>query len=342
MVFAGEYPGDYGLGGAMKKTVNQLQLQAQNRKFAYRGAFVRSSSPDIERSLLYDVLSRKRVNAMFFLSGNLLAILDLVTRYPEQKFALPLISDIGTRSVPSNLKMTRIRLEQGAFLAGIIAAKMTRRNKIGMMIDMSERDSEAAAYAFVQGVRQINRESSIIVVRSEPNESTLENETTRMVSADDVDILFAMSGNYNDVIIRSAYYLGQDILLINSWYNAEQEWPGQVIASLMVSFDPIMDNFMKSSANSEDFNTLPPLRVYDLSDKDVLYLSWDGQDRTMFEAERPEYQVLSQETRKETTRWVKRIQNGEFVVFDMTKDGTPSAEMQSFRFRNSQNFSVID
>ena len=337
MIFASAYPGSYGIGGAMQATSNRLQLKVENR--AYEGFFVRLEDSDVERSLLYDMLSRKKVNIMFFPPESTFSVLGLMARYPEQKFVLPYVLDLSRHDLPPNLRMAQLRLEQGAFLAGLIAGKMSRNNRIAMLTDMSQQSTKVSMLAFVQGIRLVNPSSEVIIVRSSSAENVLENETMRLVSADDIDTIFAMSVNYNNIIIRAAYYFDNDVLLINSWYNADREYNKNVITSLLISFDPIMYNIMR---HSDDFHLLPMIRIYDLADKDVMRFSWDDQEGdTAFELERPEYRELSRKTRQEAAEWAQRIRNKEFMVFNALERGLPTAELLNFRFRDSQNFGIV-
>ena len=340
VIFGSNYPGNYGVNRVMWDAAYRLFVGAGDQ--VYHGALVRSGNVDIERSLQYDMLSRERVGVMFFLPGSMLTALSLALRYPKQKFALPYILNSGRYELPPNLRTASLKLEQGAFLVGIIAGRMTRNNRVGMLTDMMENITEVAMYAFVQGVREVNPHSEVIVVQTDSDENTLQNETTRIISREDVDVIFAMSVNYNNTIIRSAYYFGRDVLLINSWYNADNEWPRHVITSFTISVDPIIRNFMSHAGDDKDFSNLPPVERYDLNNRNVMRLSWDGQEDTAFELERPEYSELSREAREETYKWEQRIRVKEFVVFNALENGTPPAELQDLRFRDLRGLGVVD
>ncbi len=209
------------------------------------------------------------------------------------------------------LKMVRLCLEQGTFLAGIIAGRMTHNNKIGMLSDMGEQDAEIlmyAFYAFIQGIRQVNQDSQIFITHTNSIESVLENETQKMVATDGVDIIFAMSQNYNDIIICSAYYFGKDVFLINSWYDSA--YSKHVITSLKIYFGPIIKSFIEEINNPDKLNPLLKILFYDLSNPDVMSFSWDEyKNETMrFKAQHSgKYGELSRRTRKELCVWAQRI-----------------------------------
>ena len=340
VMFGSNYPGNYGISRVMWDATYRLFVGAGGQ--AYRGTFFRIGNVDIERSLQYDMLSRKRVGVMFFLPGSMLTALSLALRYPKQKFALPYILNSGQYELPPNLRAAYLKLEQGAFLVGIIAGRMTRNNRVGMLTDMMENITEVSMYAFVQGVRKVNPHSEVIVVQTDSDENTLQNETTHIISREDVDVIFAMSVNYNNTIIRSAQYLGRDVLLINSWYNADNKWPRHVITSFIISVDPIIRNFMSHAGNDKYFSNLPPVESYDLNNRNVMRLSWDGEEDTAFELERPEYSELSRQAREETYKWEQRIRVKEFVVFNALENGIPPAELQDLRFRDLRGLDVVD
>ena len=261
-------------------------------------------------------------------------------------FAIPYSLENNRYALPPNLRVVRLRLEQGAFLAGIIAGRMTRNDKVGMISDMSEQDVEILMYAFIQGIRQVNPDSQIFITRTNSTESMLENETTKMVATDGADIIFAMSQNYNDTIIRSAYYFGHDVFLINSWYNADLAWPKHVITSLEISFDPVIEFFINRPDAAEQSNPLPKMLLYDLSNPEVMHFSWDNQEETIFEAKHAkhssQHDELSRKTRKELRIWTQRIRTQKFTVFNIMENNTAFDIPKNVHYRDSSEYSQDD
>ena len=328
MIFGSMYTGDYGMAQVLGNTAEALLLQ-QN----YVGGFVRKSH--IERTTLYNILGRHE--AMTILLFDFPSALRLAKRYSRQAFALP-YSFINPQNLPPNLRTATIRLEEGAFLAGIAAAKVTRNSRVGMLIDLPERQSQLAVYAFVQGVLEIEPDAGIVVIRSDSDATQLENHTTRIISAENIDAIFAMSMNYNNAIIRSAYDSNPNVLIINSFYDAYESQnaiPPNVLASLLLSLEPVISNFIRNASDLKDFSALPQVQSYGLTEENIMTFSWEGQE------ERPEYRELSRAAQREVAAYTKRIRSQDFEVFNALKDGIPPAALQNFRFQDLRRIHAL-
>ena len=335
MIFGHIYPGDYGMSRVLGNAVDVFLQQG------YLGDFLRSEKGHIERTILYDMLSRKEVMTILLFPKNFSLVLRLAKRYPQQAFALP-YSFANPQNLPPNLRIATIRLEEGAFLAGVAAAKTTRNSRVGIITDLPERQSQIVIYAFVQGVFEIKPDAQIIVIRSNSEPNQLENHTTRIVSDGKSDVIFAMSMNYNDAIIRSAYDLNLNALLINSWYDASQNTiSANVITSLVFSLEPIIGTFIRNATNLKDFSSLPQVQSYGLAEENTITFSWEGQEESVFERERPEYRKLSQEARREVAAYKERIRTDDFAVFNALNNGSPPAKLRDFRFLDLRQIHAI-
>ena len=60
MIFT-DYHGEHGISGVLQQAVDRLKAKE------YQGSFIRSNNADMERSFMYEILSRQQVDVIFSL-----------------------------------------------------------------------------------------------------------------------------------------------------------------------------------------------------------------------------------------------------------------------------------
>ena len=323
MIFGSTYPGDYGISQVLGNAFVELV-----RQHNYAGNFI--SSSNVERAMIYDMLSRREVVTMMLFDFS--SALRLAKRYPQQAFALP-YSFATPQNLPPNLRIATIRLEEGTFLAGIAAASAARGSRVAIITDLPEKQGELAIYAFVQGALTLKPDTEIVAIRSDSEPTHLENHTTSIISGEKVDVIFALSINYNNVIIGSAYDSNPNVLLINSWY-APGSSPN-VLASMLLSLEPVMRKFIQNAADLENFRALPPVQSYGLAQENILTFLWDEQEKS------EEYRKIRREAQREAAAYAQRIRSEGFAVFNTLKDGSPPRALQNFRFQDLRSIHAL-
>src|SRR5690348_2263608 len=93
---------------------------------------------------------------------------DTIAARLSQQYKVPMI----TYDVPSNLhKGTTSYIttssQEGAYLAGILAAKMTKTHKVGIVISAADDNWYKMSGGFAQGFRSVDKTSKIVYARSE-------------------------------------------------------------------------------------------------------------------------------------------------------------------------------
>lgn len=73
--------------------------------------------------------------------------------YPKQKFALV---DETYENIPKNVETIQFNAEQSAYLAGLVAGKMTKTNNVGFIGGMELPVIETFQYGFMAGVKAVN------------------------------------------------------------------------------------------------------------------------------------------------------------------------------------------
>ena len=77
--------------------------------------------------------------------------------YPNRKFALV---DETYEEIPSNVKSILFQAEQSAYLAGLIAGKMTKTNNVGFIGGMQISVIDTFKYGFMAGVKVLTQMQS--------------------------------------------------------------------------------------------------------------------------------------------------------------------------------------
>lgn len=80
--------------------------------------------------------------------------------YPEQKFAL---IDETYDKIPENVKTVQFNSQESAYLAGLVAGKMTKTNNIGFIGGMELPVIEAFQYGYMAGAKAVNPNMDIQV-----------------------------------------------------------------------------------------------------------------------------------------------------------------------------------
>ena len=128
------------------------------------------------------------------------------------------------------------------------------------------------------------------------------------------------------------------MLIINSFYDAYESQnaiPPNVLASLLLSLEPVISNFIRNASDLKDFSALPQVQSYGLTEENIMTFSWEGQE------ERPEYRELSRAAQREVAAYTKRIRSQDFDVFNALKDGIPPAALQNFRFQDLRRIHAL-
>src|SRR5947199_5049657 len=94
---------------------------------------------------------------------------DTIAARLAQQYKVPMI----TYDVPTNLKKGYVSYittssEQAAYLAGILAAKMTKTHKIGIVISAADDNWYKMAGGFAQGFRSVDKTSKIYFATISP------------------------------------------------------------------------------------------------------------------------------------------------------------------------------
>lgn len=127
--------------------------------------------------------------------------------YPDQKFALV---DETYEEIPSNVKSILFQAEQSAYLAGLIAGKMTKTNNVGFIGGMQISVIDTFKYGFMAGVKAANPDAELQAqyANSFTDQAKGKAIATQMYK-NGADIIFTAGGDVGTGAIESARELGK-------------------------------------------------------------------------------------------------------------------------------------
>ena len=124
---------------------------------------------------------------------------DTIAARLAQQYKVPMI----TYDVPTNLKKGYVSYittssQQGAYLAGILAAKMTKTHKVGIVISAADDNWYKMSGGFAQGFRSVDKTSKIFFATISPtgyDDAAGGKRVASSVIAQGADVLFTMGDN---------------------------------------------------------------------------------------------------------------------------------------------------
>lgn len=123
------------------------------------------------------------------------AIKEVATAYPEQRFA---IIDSTYEEIPNNVRAITFDEEQSGYLAGLIAAKMTKTNVVGWIGGMDIPSCSNFYKGYEKGVKEVN--SNIKILKQFTNsfsDASKGRVVAEQMVSEKADIIFTASGGGN-------------------------------------------------------------------------------------------------------------------------------------------------
>ena len=131
------------------------------------------------------------------------AVLKAAKQNPKQKYAIVDFS-YGDKT-PPNVVGVMFKAEEGAFLSGYIAAKMSKTNTIGFIGGMSVPIIHSFQYGFKAGAKQANKNIVVLEQYSESFTDAAKGKAiaNQMISKN-ADVVFHAAGAVGDGVIEAA------------------------------------------------------------------------------------------------------------------------------------------
>jgi basic membrane protein A len=124
---------------------------------------------------------------------------DTIAARLSQQYKVPMITyDVKTNLHKGTTSYITTSSQQGAYLAGILAAKMTKTKKVGIVISAADDNWYKMSGGFAQGFRSLNKKAKIIFATVSPtgyDDVAGGKRVATAVLAQGADVLFTMGDN---------------------------------------------------------------------------------------------------------------------------------------------------
>lgn len=190
-------------------------LKRAEKELEAKVTYVKSEGEKDFLSKLND-LARQKCD-MIFTSGteNISAILQVAEKNPGTKYIN--LDGTFTEPVPFNVIGIDFRTEEGAFLAGYIAGKMTNTNVLGFIMGSDNYTSQRYYYGYMAGIRYANGNECELMkglAGTYTNKNRVQDVAERMLESG-ADVIFHVSGVAGKGMIKAVeeadeYAIGLD------------------------------------------------------------------------------------------------------------------------------------
>ena len=198
------------VAGVNDQSFNQSAWEGLQRAEKELGVKVKylESQQDSDYATNIDTLVDEEVDLIIGVGEKLSeAIEEGAKLYPEQKFA---IIDGSFDVVPENVKTILFNSQQSAYLAGLVAGRMTETNNVGFIGGMEIPVIDTFKYGYMAGVKDANAEATVQAqyANSFTDQAKGKAIANQMFSKD-ADIIFTAGGDVGTGAIESAKELGK-------------------------------------------------------------------------------------------------------------------------------------
>lgn len=162
------------------------------------------------------------------------SIKNAAEAYPDQKFAI-VDNDYGDET-PANVLGVMFKEQEVSYLMGVIAAKMTKTNKIGFIGGMDVPVINRFRYGFVRGVEDTNPDAQIDVQFAEAFDNPTKGKAiANQMYSTGIDVIFHAAGDTGTGAIESAKEQNQMVIGVDRDQNDLA--PDNVISSAVKRVD---------------------------------------------------------------------------------------------------------
>ncbi|UPA17248.1 BMP family ABC transporter substrate-binding protein (plasmid) [Borrelia coriaceae] len=180
--------------------------------------------------------------------------------YENPHIFYAIVDDLGHNDMdklPKNLLSIIFRLEEGAFLAGYIASKMSKSNKLGFVTGASiMRNVKRFLVGFRAGAFYENSKTRVILKRvlKDRDEAVGEDIAKYMYIEDGIDVIFPVMGPAVFGIFRIAKELGPGHYVIGVNKDQSHLAHGHVITSVIRNLGKAISDCSSDIIKSHNFN----------------------------------------------------------------------------------------
>ncbi|MGD1815758.1 MAG: BMP family ABC transporter substrate-binding protein [Pleomorphochaeta sp.] len=237
-------------------------------------------------------------------------MLDLANEYPEQMFGSP--SELYADQLPDNLASLLINVNESSFLAGVVAGKLTKTNKVASVCGGDAPGINQFFYGFKQGVLAVNPDATVYVnyLGFDFSNPTLGKESAISLYNQGCDIIYSVAGLSGEGVLEAAYETGKFAIGVDT--NQDDYYPGTIITSVIKRVDNSTYSLIEDYVNGTYEGGFRTLGMEDAATG----LSWDI-GSTTFKDNGPKDMVAQLPEIEDLVKSYKtKILAGEFDVYD--------------------------
>ncbi|MDU6535867.1 MAG: oleate hydratase, partial [Intestinibacter bartlettii] len=161
------------------------------------------------------------------------AIEEAAKNYPEKEFA---IVDHAYEKQPENVTSLVYEDNTSSYLAGLIAGKMTKTNKVAFISGMESAVLARFQYGYMAGVKAANPDCEVVVrCANSFNDAALGKSIANQMHKDGADVIFTAAGAVGTGAIEAAKENGKMAIGVDTDQNALA--PNNVITSAVKNID---------------------------------------------------------------------------------------------------------
>jgi basic membrane protein A len=231
-----------GAGGLGDQSYNDMLfagLGKAQKIYQYRLIFEETEATIASQETGMNRLIERGADVIFANGSGLPAIVDrYAERFPDKTFV---VSD-HTAGERANVAGMMFQAHEGAFLAGVLAGRMTRTNKVGFIGGMDIPAIRSFRVGYEEGVGYANAAAQVMVDFvstgddfsgfSDPGKGA---RLAERLYSDGVDIIFAVAGLTGNGIIRTAQQMDKYVIGVDA--DQDHMAKGNVLTSMMKRLD---------------------------------------------------------------------------------------------------------
>jgi len=234
-------------------------------------------------------------------------IAKVAPQYPEQKFIIYDTSMDYAKGGFDNVYSMQYKQNDGSFLAGVLAAEMSKTGEIGFIGGMDNTVILDFLTGYIQGAKTVNPDIKVIPSYiGNFSDSAKAKELAFAQYQMGVDIIFACASNASEGVLQAAkakgnYCIGVDSDMAMLYKDSDPEMANLIISSMLKRVDQSIELALTSDAEGTlAYGTVANLGIAE----DCIGLA----DNEIYQKQVPEA------VRADVTLYSNKIKNGEITV----------------------------
>ncbi len=224
-------------------------IGAAERDFGLTVSITRMQADEDPRMVIKKVASTGATPIILLGNQNVAPLMDVVEQFPHSTFTV--IDGLAPPLYP-NVQSILFKDHEGAFLVGIIAARMSHSGFVGFVGGMDIPLIRNFAHGFTQGVKYAVPNTKVDVQMVGDTADAWSNpEKAKAIAQNQyregADIIFAAAGGSSVGVLEAAHEMNQLAIGVDS--NQNGLFPGTVLTSLVKRVDVAVYDTLKNSHN---------------------------------------------------------------------------------------------